>query len=188
MNSRSILNLCLKVIGLYYALSALDRLPSSITEIILTKDAWKYSATNDPLQMMINYKAAALANLLIPLILFLISLVVIFKSEKISKLILKDECIFHGENGDTISILNISIKIVGFFSLISSIPSISAFLSKLSIMKGSISLYDNRGKTELASSAIRALLYICVSGALIYFSSSIAKKVSAHDEVGRNET
>jgi hypothetical protein len=55
-------------------------------------------------------------------------------------------------------------------------------------MKGSISLYDNRGKIELASSAFRAILYICVSGALIYFSSTIAKKISAHDQVDGSET
>lgn len=82
MNSRAIINLCLKVMGVYYALSALNMLPTNVTQIILTWDSWKFAAKDDPLQLMLNYKFAALANLLIPVLLFIISLFVIFKSEK----------------------------------------------------------------------------------------------------------
>ena len=129
MNPRSVLNLCIKVMGIYYALSALNMLPLSISQTLLTWDSWKYAAKDDPLQMMMNFKVAALASMLIPLILFAISLLIVFKSEKICDFILKNEDSCHGEKSKN-DILNISIKMFGFFSLLSAIPSISSVLSK----------------------------------------------------------
>ena len=48
MNSRAVLNICLKVVGVFYALKALNMLPSTITQVIFTWDAWKYTAEGDP--------------------------------------------------------------------------------------------------------------------------------------------
>jgi hypothetical protein len=188
MNSRTIINLCLKVMGVYYALSALNMLPTNVSQIILTWDSWKFAAKDDHLQLLLNFKFAALANLLIPVLLFIISLFVIFKSERISTFILKSEDSFQGEKLDNDNLLNISIKIFGFFSILSSIPPISSLLSKYVVMKDSILLYDDKGKIELASSALEALLYILAGAILIYYSADIAKRVSARNKAERGET
>jgi hypothetical protein len=188
MNSKSILNVCLKVMGMFYALSALNTLPSSISQIILTWDAWKPAAKGDPLEMMLNFKSAALASLFTPMIIFIISLVIIFKSEKISSFILKSEDSFSCIQLDHKKILCISIILFGLFSILSAIPSISSVLSKYLIMTDSIKLYDNKAKIELAYSALRALLYILAGAFLIRYSPSISKKVSALIHLDENET
>ena len=184
MNSRSVLNLCIKVMGIYYALSALNMLPSSISQTILTWDSWKYAAKDDSLQMMMNFKVAALASMMIPLILFAISLLIVFNSEKICNFILKDEDSCYGEKWKN-DILNIAIKMFGFFSLLSAIPPISSLLSKYWIMKDSIKLYDKTAKIELTSSGLRAFIYILVGVFLVLCSSAVAKRVSARDQVDR---
>jgi hypothetical protein len=188
MNSRVIINLCLKVMGVYYALSALNMLPTSVSQIIMTWSSWKFSVKDDPLQLMLNYKFAAMASLLIPVLLFIIALLVIFKSEKISSCILKAEDSFEVEKSDNDKLLNISIKIFGFFSILSSIPPVSSLLSKYFVMKGSVLLYDDKGKITLASSAFEAIIYILAGAILIYYSADIAKRISARNHVERGET
>lgn len=187
MNSKSIFNVCLKVMGMFYALSALNMLPSSITQIILTWDAWETFAKDDP-GMMLNFKSAALAGLFTPMIIFVFSLVIIFKSEKISSFILNNEDSFSCIQLDHKKILCISIILIGLFSILSAIPSISSVLSKYLIMTDSIKLYDNKAKIELATSALRALLYILAGAFLIRYSTSITKKFSALIHLDENET
>lgn len=186
MNSNSILNLCLKVMGVFYALRAVNTLPSSISQILLTWNAWKPVAKDDPLQMMLNFKAAALASLLIPLIVFIISLVVVFKSEKICSLILKSENLYSSSKLEHSKILCICIILLGFFSLLESIPSISSVLSKYLIMKDSMKLYDNKAKIEVIYSVLRSILYICAGAFLILQSATIAKKISALVHIDEN--
>ena len=41
MSSKTILNICLKVVGVYYALNALNMFPSTISQLVLTWDAMK---------------------------------------------------------------------------------------------------------------------------------------------------
>lgn len=188
MNFKITLNICLKVVGICYALKALDRLLSGIPQILLFWGSWKMSVDNDLLQTMLNYKASILASLFMPLILFAISLVVIFKSDNITRAIFKDEDDTRDLNWGNVKILNISIKIIGFFSFLSSIPPIASLLSKYWIMKDSIKLYDNKAKIELASSGFLAILYICFGIFLIICSAYVAEKVSFRDQTDKSET
>lgn len=188
MNSDSILNLCLKIMGVFYALRAVNTLPSSISQILLTWDAWKPAAKDDPLQMMLNFKAAALASLLIPLFVFIISLVVVFKSEKICSFILKNENFYCSGKLAHSKILCISIILLGFYSLLESIPSISSVLSKYLIMEDSMSLYDNKAKIEVVYSVLRAIFNICAGVFLILQSATIAKKISALVRIDESQT
>jgi hypothetical protein len=131
MNSKSILNVCLKVMGVYYALSALNMLPSGISQIFLFWDVWKYTAQKAPLALMINYKIASLVGLFIPILLFFFSLLIIFNSEKIANFLFRKEQVLANSPSDDLpsTVLNLSIKIFGFFSVLSSIPFISDLLS-----------------------------------------------------------
>lgn len=101
---------------------------------------------------------------------------------------MKSEDSFQGEKLDNHKLLNISIKIFGFFSILSSIRPISSLLAKYLVMKDSINLYDSKGKITLASSALEALLYILAGAILIYYSAYIAKKISVTNQAERGET
>ena len=48
MTSRSIFNVSLKIMSAYYALSALNTLPSGISQMVLFWDSWKYPTGKDP--------------------------------------------------------------------------------------------------------------------------------------------
>ena len=91
MSSKSILNLSIKVIGVFYSLSALNMLSSSIPQIVLFWEAWKYTAQKDPLAMMVSYKIASLLALFTPILLFAFSLFITFKSERITDFLLRKE-------------------------------------------------------------------------------------------------
>jgi hypothetical protein len=178
MDSRSLFNICLKVLGVYYALSALNMLPSTISQIALFWDSWKYTPQADPLKLMVNYKIASLVGIIIPVLLFLFSLLIIVKSEKIAAFLLKKE-LPNNASSDNLSItaLNFSIKIFGFFSVLSSIPYVSDLLSSYWVMRENLKFYDNTGKIKLASSGISAVLYVCIGLLLIFYSSGIADKL-----------
>ena len=186
MTSKSLLNICLKVMGVYYALSALNMLPSSISQIVIFWDAWKYTAEKDPLAMMINYKIASLVGLFIPILLFLFALLIILKSEKIANFLLRKEEFLDNPPSDGLAsnALNFSIKIFGFFSILSSIPFISDLLSNYWVMRENLKFYDKMGKIKLASFGISAILYITVGLILIFYSSVIADKLLEADSRG----
>jgi len=189
MSSKSLFNLCLKIVGVYYALSALSMLPSTISQMVLLWDAWKYTTQNDPLKLMVNYKTASLVGLFIPILLFLFALLIIFKSEKITNLLLRKEDLLNNARLSDFSVtaLNFSIKIFGFFSLLSSIPYVSDLLSNYLVMRENLKLYDNTGKIKLASSGISAILYISVGLMLIFYSSVIANRLLKADSRKTNE-
>jgi len=189
MSLKSIFNVCLKVMGVYYALSALNTLPTSISQMVMFWGAWKYTTQNDPLRIMINYKTASLIGLLIPILLFFFSLLIIFKSEKISNFLLKREGSINNTHWDILptSALNISIKIFGFFSLLTAIPFVSDLLSNYWVMREDLKLYDVTGKIKLASFGISVLLYVCIGVILIFYSSVIADKLLKADSKGIEE-
>lgn len=179
MTSKSLLNICLKVMGVYYGLSALNTLPTSILQTVMFWNAWQYNTQNDPLRFMVNYKIASLVGLFIPILLFFFSLLIIFKSEKIANFLLKREGAINNTHWDILPVtaLNISIKILGFFSLLSAIPYVSDLLSNYWIMREDLKLYDLTGKIKLASFGISALLYVCIGLILIFYSSMIADRL-----------
>jgi hypothetical protein len=155
MKTDTVLNICLKVLGVFYALKALNMLPSTISQVVLTWDVWQQAGEHDPLRMMVNYKVASMVSVLIPILLFVIAL--------------------------PMNAMAISIKIFGFFSVLSAVPHLSNLLSRYWIMRENLRLYDNTGKIELASSAICTVLYVGVGLLLIFFSSALAKKLLAID-------
>ncbi len=189
MSLKSIFNICLKITGVYYALSALNMLPLTISQIVLFWDSWKYTPQNDPLKLMVNYKIASLVGFFIPIFLFLFSLLIIFKSEKIATFLLRKEELPNNAYLDNLSItaLNFSIKIFGFFSVLSSIPYVSDLLSSYWVMRENLKFYDNTGKIKLASSGISAVLYVTVGLLLIFYSSVIADKLLKADSKGIEE-
>jgi hypothetical protein len=75
-------------------------------------------------------------------------------------------------------VLSICIKVFGFFSVLSTIPYVSRFASRLWIMKEDIKYYDKTGKIYLASAGIATALYIGVGLSLIFRSDKIAQKLS----------
>ncbi len=175
--------------GVYYALSALNTLPTSISQMVMFWDAWKYTTQNDPLRLMINYKIVSLVGLFIPILLFFFSLLIIFKSEKISNFLLKREMTINNTHWDILptTALNISIKIFGFFSLLTAIPYVSDLLSNYWVMRDDLKLYDLTAKIKLASFAISVLLYVCIGFILIFYSSVIADRLLKADSKETNE-
>ena len=179
MSSNTILNICLKVVGVYYALNALNMLPSTVSQLVLTWDAMKNADQNDSLGMMLNYKLASVLSVIIPILLVGIALIVIFKSEKIvTYLVKKDEITkpISSENNFNFA-FDISIKIFGFFSLFSSVPYLSKLLSRYWIMKDNLKLYDNTGKIELASAGITAVIYIVAGLLLLVYSATLSERL-----------
>jgi hypothetical protein len=180
MSSRLILNICLKVVGVFYALNALNYLPGTISQLVLTWRALSQTPDKDPLNLMINYKLATVVSILIPIVLFVIALVLILKSESLARYLLPtDDSLKDILSTDSSHvILSICIKIFGFFSVISAIPYLSKFASRLWIMKENFKYYDNTGKIDLGSAGIAAALYIGVGLILIFHSDKIAQKLS----------
>ncbi len=189
MTSKSLLNICLKIMGVYYGLSALNTLPTSILQTVMFWNAWQYNTQNDPLSIMINYKTASIVGLLIPILLFFFSLLIIFKSEKISNFLLKREGSVNNTYGDILptTALNISIKIFGFFSILAAIPYVSDLLSNYWVMREDLKLYERAAKIKLASFAISVLLYVCIGLILIFYSSVIADRFLKADSKKTNE-
>jgi hypothetical protein len=183
MSSRFLLNICLKVIGVYYALSALNQLASTIMQMFLTWNAWSDAARKDFFGLMINYKIAFVMSLLIPILLFLLASLIVFKSQYIANVLLRKE-----GSSDNVPLdapaptaLNFAIKIFGFFSVLSSIPYVSDLLSRCWVMRENLQVLDTRGKTELTSSGVSALLYISVGIVLVFYSSIIANRLMKLD-------
>lgn len=180
MSTRLILNICLKVVGVFYALKALNYLPSTISQLVLTWQALSQTTDKDPLGMMFNYKLATMVSILIPIVLFVIALVLILKSESLAKYLLPaDDSLKEILPSDASNvILSICIKIFGFFSVLSAIPYVSRFASRLWIVKENIKYYDTTGKIDLGSAGIATALYIGVGLVLIFHSDKIAQKLS----------
>jgi len=178
MTAKFLLNICLKIMGVYYALSALNTLPASILQTVIFWNAGIFNRQqNDPFGTMISYKTVSLVGLLIPFLLFFFSLLIIFKSERISSFVCKkgDTITTHGDILPATA-LNISIKIFGFFSLLTAIPYVSDLLSHYWVMKENLKLYEPQAKIKLASSAICVVLYICIGLILIFYSSAITDR------------
>jgi len=150
---------------------------------------WQYNTQNDPLRFMVNYKIASLVGLFIPILLFFFSLLIIFKSEKIANFLLKREGAINNTQWDILAgtALNISIKIFGFFSLLSAIPYFSDLLSNYWVMREDLKLYDLAGKIKLASFGISVLLYVCIGLTLIFYSNIIADRLLKADLRKRNK-
>ena len=180
MSTRLILNICLKVVGVFYALKALNYLPRTISQLVLTWQALSKTPDKDPLGMMFNFKLATMVGILIPIVLFFIALVLILKSESLAKYLLPtDDSLKEILPSDASNvILSICIKIFGFFSVLSAIPYVSRFASRLWIMKKNLRYYDTTGKIDLGSAGIAAALYIGVGLVLIFHSDNIAQKLS----------
>jgi len=138
---------------------------------------------------MVNYKVVSLVGLFIPILLFFFSLLIIFKSEKIANFLLKREGAINNTHGDIFAgpALNISIKIFGFFSLLSAIPYFSDLLSNYWVMREDLKLYDLAGKIKLASFGISVLLYVCIGLVLIFYSKMIADRLLKADSGKTNE-
>ncbi len=189
MSNKVILSISLKVMGVYYALSALNMLPSAITQIVLFWDAWKPTTQNDPLNNMLTFRMAAFAGILIPVLLFLFASLIVFKSDRISNFLLRKERYLNNNFSSDFSntVLNYSIKIFGFFSLLSSIRYISELLSKYLVMKDNLTFYDSPSKINLASSGISAALYICVGLILVFYSRAVADKLLKFDSKIKKE-
>lgn len=183
MNSKSIFNICLKVMGVYYALNSLNMLPSSVSQTILFWDAMNRNSQNDSIGMMVNFKSASIAGLLIPILLFLFALLIIFKSENIANYLFRKDEPLNSEHLDSLSItvFNLCIKIFGFFAVLSSIPYVADLLSNYWVMRENLKFYDDPGKIKNASSAISAVLYIIIGLVLIFNSSTLANKLSKID-------
>jgi hypothetical protein len=179
MSTRLILNICLKVVGVFYALKALNYLPSTISQLVLTWNTWsqqdKYS-----LGMMVDFKLAIVVSILIPIVLFVIALVLIIKSESLARYLLPtDDSLKEVLPSDSSNVvLNICIKVFGFFSVLSAIPYLSKFASRLWIVKENIKYYDTTGKIDLGTAGIASALYIGVGLILIFHSDKIAQKLS----------
>jgi hypothetical protein len=180
MNSQNILNVCLKVVGLFHALKALNMLPSTISQLIITWDAWKFAPEDDSLGIIANYKIASIVSILIPILVFTISVIIVFKSKAIINFIMKRESeqSFTVSEPFSINALDISVRLFGFFSILLAIPHLSSLLSRYLIMKDQIKLYQNTVKIELATSGIATILYVSVGLLLIFSSQQISKKLS----------
>jgi hypothetical protein len=109
-------------------------------------------------------------------------LLIIFKSEKISNFVLKrgDSVTTHADILPATA-LNISIKIFGFFSLLTAVPYVSDLLSNYWVMKENLKLYELSAKIKLASSAICVVLYICIGLIIIFYSSPITDRLLKAD-------
>ncbi len=179
MSSKSIFNICLKVIGVYYALSSLNMLPSSIGQTILFWNTMNHNNQNDSLGMMVNIKSASIVSMVIPTLLFLFSLLIIFKSQNISNYLLEKDEPLAIEHSDSLSItvLNFCIKMFGFFAILSSIPYLADLLSIYWVMRENLKFYDDPSKIKYASSAISAVLYIIIGLVLILNSSMLANRL-----------
>lgn len=175
--------------GVYYALKALNMIPSSISQIILFWGEWNHNDQYD-LRTMVNFKSATIAGLLLPILFFFIALFIIFKSENIADYLLRNEEPFNSEHSDylSISVLNFCIKIFGFFAILSSIPYVSDLLSKYWVMRENLKFYDDPSKVHLASSAISAVLYIITGLVLVFYSNMIANKLIKIDSNRTDET
>ncbi len=183
MSSRFLLNICLKIIGVYYATSALNKLSSTIMQTFFMWNVWSDAARKDPLGLMINYKIAFIMSLLLPILLFLLASLIVCKSEYIVSVLLRKE----GSSDNVLldapasTALNFAIKIFGFFSVLSSIPYVSELLSKCWVMRDNLQFLDTRGKSELASSGVSVVLYISVGVVLVFYSSVIATRLMKLD-------
>jgi hypothetical protein len=145
-------------------------------------NAGQYNRQNDPFGTTISYRTISLIGLLIPFLLFFFSLLIIYKSEKISNFVFKrgDSVTTHADILPGTA-LNISIKIFGFFSLLTAIPYVSDLLSNYWVMKENLRLYELSAKIKLASSAISFLLYVCIGLILIFYSSAITDRLLKAD-------
>lgn len=171
------MNTSLKIVGICYALSALNMFLQNITQLAYSWHLWSRPAENYPSGMRINFKLASVLSLVVPTIIFVISMLVIFKSEKIVSLIKKENEAYDNPMLDSLPILNISIKLFGLFALLSSIPQLSEFLGRLWILRLERWPFDNQFKIALASSGICALLYIGVGVLLILYSDYLAEMI-----------
>ncbi|HYA13817.1 MAG TPA: hypothetical protein VEF33_05715 [Syntrophales bacterium] len=128
---------------------------------------------------MINYRIASILSFLIPILLFLLALLIIFKSEQIGTFLLRKDQVPTDEQSIRLSdtALNISIKVFGIYSILSSIPHIASLLSTYLVMRENVKYFDNQGMIKLASSGVSTILYVGVGIGLIFYSKALANKI-----------
>ncbi len=179
MDSKAILNVSIKVVGIFYALSAFSVLMTDIAQTIVSWDLFTHTSQGDLVSKMMEVKITYATIAATRIILFVIALILIFNSEKITTRILKENSSAAISTNIThISILDLSIKIIGVFALLSAIPYISVVASKYWIMKDKLTLLDPNGKIQLTASVLSLVLYFCVGCVFIVYSDAIASKLS----------
>ncbi len=174
------MNTSLKIVGVFYALSALNMLLVDTTQTILSWDLFRNFPPRDLISKMSEIEITFAAIALTRVVLFAISLTVIFKSEWIVNKIVKGGYDLEGLSPDipSISIFDTAIKIFGFFSILSAIPYVSDVLSKYCIMKNKVELLDSHSKIALTSSGLSAILYLCTGLLLVFYSTILAEKLT----------
>jgi hypothetical protein len=107
------------------------------------------------------------------------SLLFIFNSERVATKIVRESSDKASVSTDIthISILDISLKVVGIISLLSAIPYISDLTSKYWIMNDKLKILDSHGKSELSASILSVVLHLCAGFVLIFYSNILASKL-----------
>jgi len=179
MHSKAILNISIKIVGIFYALSSISVLLTDIAQTIVSWDLFTHTSQHDIVSKMMEIKITYATIAATSIILFFISLFLIFHSEKVTTRILKeDNSSSIPTNITHLSLFDISIKVIGVFTLLSSIPYISDLASKYWIMKDKLMLLEANGKIELSASVLSLVLHFFVGFLFIFYSESIASKLS----------
>jgi hypothetical protein len=184
MNLRSLLNVSIKVIGIYYTLSSLYDLTYAIPELILLWSAWKKPSPDFSVEI---FKNSVILNVFVPILFIPFLIWIVFKSEKIVNYLLKhDDTADQPFSGDiSIHLLNISVKLFGLYSILLSISNLSEFMTNTWAIKEEYKYYEYAFKLEYASLGVTGVLYILAGVGLIYYSKPLSQvMVKMESEAG----
>jgi len=168
LKAQILLSLALKILGIKYGIDALLSVPQAIFFL------YREPPLDDP---YLGYKYWSILLTLNPLYLLGISLIAIFKSDRIAGFLCRRKEEIKEPSVDLESVqylLVIGLKIIGVLTLLDAIPSVSRLIALGWTYKGgSFKYFDTSSTLDLASHISNALLFIGIGFYIIFRTDKI---------------
>ena len=186
MRIQKILDICIKVIGIYYLVKTLNMIPETI---YLFMNVRKFDLA-DPATASTMFGAPQLVifSILSFVFFMLLAIGLLVWSERISKYLYPEDVSEFPNLPDEFSKIafSVCVKVIGLLTILAAIPKLSYFLSRIWIWKENLRYYDANAKIELTQSAISAILFIGVGLILIRSSEKVSGLLNQVNKTSEN--
>jgi len=157
MNVRVILSICFKVVGVFYALTALKHLLRAVSQIILYASQGVFSSRFPVFPDMIS------TFVISPIILLGLALLLIFKSDRLARVLqpLDERLEFELPDDCEHTSLTVGVRLFGVAVVLAVIPYLSKLVSELWVIQENL-VKPVADKIMTSASVVSVILYLGV--------------------------
>ena len=162
MNVRVILSICFKVVGVFYALLALNHLLRAAANIILYISQGTFK---DNFSSSLDFALGMIGTFMIyPVVLLGLALWLIFKSDRLARYLqpMDERLEFELPDDCEHTSLLVGVRLFGVAAILAAIPSLSSVVSKLWVIRDNMDFIPLHEKIVSSASVVSMLLYIGV--------------------------